>query len=86
MATHLIPTSNDLVLAQEWTTAALERHTNAGEAAQTLHALHMAQQALAGATIDAVSNARAQGETWEQIGEALGVTRQAAWELYNRGA
>jgi hypothetical protein len=28
--------------------------------------------------------ARARGATWEQIGEALGVTRQSAWEYFSR--
>jgi ATP-dependent Clp protease ATP-binding subunit ClpX len=27
---------------------------------------------------------RAKGYTWEQIGGALGVTRQSAWEKYGR--
>ena len=29
-----------------------------------------------------VEQARAAGATWELIGEALGMTRQSAWELY----
>jgi ATP-dependent Clp protease ATP-binding subunit ClpX len=28
---------------------------------------------------------RAKGYTWEQIGGALGVTRQSAWEKYGKG-
>jgi hypothetical protein len=28
--------------------------------------------------------ARAGGATWEQIGEALGMTRQSAWEYFSR--
>lgn len=31
-----------------------------------------------------VTEARTAGTTWEQIGEALGMTRQAAWEFYMR--
>jgi len=31
-----------------------------------------------------VRAARAAGESWENIGAALGVTRQSAWELYAR--
>jgi len=31
---------------------------------------------------DAVARARAQGVSWEQIGKALGVSRQAAWERF----
>jgi predicted transcriptional regulator len=30
--------------------------------------------------------ARAAGATWEQIGEALGMTRQSAWEYFSRDA
>lgn len=40
-------------------------------------------------TIDAdraalVREARAQGATWEQVGEALGVTKQSAWEQFRK--
>ena len=31
-----------------------------------------------------VQAARATGATWEQIGEALGMSRQSAWELLTR--
>jgi hypothetical protein len=31
---------------------------------------------------EAVRAAKAQGSTWEQIGEALGITRQAVWQRY----
>jgi hypothetical protein len=30
----------------------------------------------------AANAARSQGNTWDQIGEALGVSRQAAWERF----
>ncbi len=33
----------------------------------------------------AITRAREQGASWSQIGEALGVTKQAAWALYNVG-
>jgi hypothetical protein len=32
----------------------------------------------------AVRRARAAGVTWDQIGEALGMTRQSAWEYFSR--
>lgn len=38
--------------------------------------------ALARETRTAVSQARADGMTWEQIGAALGVTKQAAHQRY----
>ena len=31
-----------------------------------------------------MQQAREEGATWDQIGEALGMTRQAAWEWYKR--
>ena len=31
-----------------------------------------------------VAAARAQGCTWDQIGESLGMSRQSAWEYYTR--
>jgi hypothetical protein len=30
-----------------------------------------------------ITRARAQGASWTRIGDALGVTKQAAWALYN---
>ena len=35
---------------------------------------------------DRVEAARRAGISWEQIGEALGMSRQSAWEYYNRDA
>ncbi len=32
----------------------------------------------------AVAAARAQGRSWEEIGTACGVSRQAAWERFSR--
>ena len=32
----------------------------------------------------AVRSARGAGATWEQIGDALGMTRQSAWEYFSR--
>ena len=31
-----------------------------------------------------VADARAAGATWDQIGEALGMSRQSAWEYFTR--
>jgi uncharacterized NAD(P)/FAD-binding protein YdhS len=33
---------------------------------------------------NAVRAARAAGATWDQIGDALGMTRQSAWEYFSR--
>lgn len=35
---------------------------------------------------DRVEAARREGVSWEQIGEALGMSRQSAWEYYTRDA
>jgi hypothetical protein len=35
------------------------------------------------ALADRVEVARTQGATWAQIGEALGVTRQSAWQRFS---
>ncbi len=32
---------------------------------------------------EVIARARERGASWSQIGEALGVTKQAAWALYN---
>jgi uncharacterized NAD(P)/FAD-binding protein YdhS len=32
-----------------------------------------------------VHECRAEGETWREIGQALGVTTQAAWAMYSGG-
>jgi hypothetical protein len=33
---------------------------------------------------EAVEQARERGASWEQVGAALGMSRQAAWEFYTR--
>jgi hypothetical protein len=35
-------------------------------------------------TRESVARAREAGHSWAQIGEALGVTKQTAWERYSR--
>ncbi len=35
---------------------------------------------------DRVESARRAGVSWEQIGDALGMSRQSAWEYYTRDA
>lgn len=32
---------------------------------------------------ETIARARQEGASWSEIGEALGVSRQAAWKLYN---
>lgn len=33
---------------------------------------------------EAIARARQRGASWSEIGEALGVTKQAAWAMYNQ--
>lgn len=42
------------------------------------------QAHIAGYLGDAVRRARSEGKTWEQIGDALGVTKQAAQQRYGQ--
>jgi hypothetical protein len=39
-------------------------------------------KSLDGTLAEAVHHARKQGITWEEIGKALGVSRQSAWERF----
>jgi uncharacterized membrane protein len=52
---------------------------------ERLRALRVADQEVANWLSDAVGQARQAGRSWAEIGDALGVSRQAAWELYNSG-
>jgi hypothetical protein len=55
-----------------------------GESAiERLRGLKSADRAVEHWLSEAVGEARRAGESWSAIGEALGVTRQAAWKLYN---
>jgi hypothetical protein len=47
-----------------------------------LRALQNVRQAVADVELDAVVAARNDGRTWSQIGQALGITRQAAQERF----
>ncbi len=48
-----------------------------------LSAVAETAEAIEQALADWVELARAQGGTWAQIGEALGVTRQSAWQRFS---
>jgi hypothetical protein len=49
-----------------------------------LRALKAADQELGHWLVEAVGEARRSGQSWAAIGDALGVSRQAAWQLYNQ--
>src|SRR5665213_3331943 len=48
-----------------------------------LRALQDQERELAQARRVLIAQARSQGQPWSEIGTALGVSKQAAWELYN---
>lgn len=49
---------------------------------ERLTAIHAARVELDGMLDEAVQQARADGATWEQIGTALDVSKQYAWERW----
>lgn len=48
-----------------------------------LRALQDQERELARVRRDLIAEARSRGRSWSEIGTALGVSKQAAWELYN---
>jgi hypothetical protein len=48
-----------------------------------LRALKAADEEVERWLVEAVADARRAGRSWAAIGDALGVSRQAAWQLYN---
>ena len=55
---------------------------DSGDPLRVLHALTERRALLDRGIADTVSLARAQGLTWQAIGDALGTTRQAAWQHF----
>ncbi len=56
------------------------------EPLQALRELSLARTELEALLRERVAEARRQGATWEEIGESLEMSRQAAWEYYTRDA
>ena len=50
---------------------------------EALKALQERERALEAARLRLIAAAREQGRSWTEIGSALGVSKQAAWQLYN---
>lgn len=50
----------------------------------TVQALRMIRETAESALTEAVAQARAEGESWDSIGRALGTTRQSAHERFGR--
>ncbi len=53
---------------------------------EALRELSRVDNELDGLRRDRVESARRAGVSWERIGEALGMSRQSAWEYYTRDA
>jgi hypothetical protein len=57
---------------------------DAGDLDQALHALDLAHWGAGGAMGYLVEMMRERGDTWQQIGDVLGITRQAAWGRFGK--
>ena len=57
--------------------------TGSEEPIERLRALKSADRQVKRWLVEAVIEARKQGRSWSAIGAALGVSKQAAWQLYN---
>ncbi len=62
----------------------LVRSTLPRDPLRALHVLTSGQAELDELRRETVRSARSDGASWEQIAQALGVSRQAAWEAFNR--
>ena len=69
----------------DWLAAVAETQSavDSGDPLRALHALTIRQGLLDEAVREQVSLARLQGLTWNAIGPALGMSRQAAWERFH---
>lgn len=58
-----------------------------GDPLRALHAITLRQGWLTIVTAECVAMARCQGLTWQKIGDAMGISKQAAWQRFEaRGA
>jgi hypothetical protein len=64
---------------------AWQRTLDVDDPLTALRAARELKEALVDHEVALARAALAKGETWESIGAALGVTRQAAWERLRRG-
>jgi len=56
--------------------------SESAEPLDVLGALARFQRYFAAIEVEAIKAARARGDTWDEIGRALGTTRQAVWQRY----
>ena len=66
--------------------ATIAAHELPADPLEALHELARGEIELERLCRDRIASARAAGATWEQIGAALGTTRQAAREFFTRDA
>jgi hypothetical protein len=79
--THGVPTRLDAERDDEQMRVKIE--LGSADPLGQLRGLRAADRQLEVWQREAIARARQQGASWSQIGEALGVTKQAAWKLYN---
>ncbi len=70
-------------LAEQHDQVSVEVALGADDPLVRLRGLKVADQAIERWLAQAVGDARKAGVSWAAIGEALGVSRQGAWKLYN---
>jgi hypothetical protein len=71
--------SNDLSAWEAWDRLIHGRDPNPLDVLRAASQFQRYFEAMQGAAVKA---ARGAGSTWDEIGQALGVTRQAAWERF----
>lgn len=70
-------------LAEEHDRVTIKVALNADDPVVRLRGLRAADRTVERWLAEAVGDARKAGVSWAVIGEALGVSRQGAWKLYN---
>ncbi len=64
-------------------TSAVRIAVKSDDPLERLKALKAAEDQIEGWFIETVADARKQNQSWSAIADAIGVSRQAAWKLYN---
>ena len=80
--TEIQANSAALSNAAEFVKGAIDLHADPSARGATLQAIRHAQEELGRATGGAVAAFRRSGASWDDVGRALGMSRQAAWERF----
>lgn len=76
--------SSDNETETSWTTMSVHVHTSGGgDPLQVIQGLADTVELFDTKIRVTVSRARKRGKTWDEIGQALGISRQAAWERFS---